>query len=370
MSKYPKAWAQWVLAAFLIGGGPAGCGSHESAANDIDGRIRFYTGKIEAGPRLYPVYVQLASAYLDKARLTNDSRWLAEARHAVDRSMTILMTYDAFVVAARIANYAHRHEDAIRWGRRALEVAESTDAGKPVAVALLVEAYSALGRHKEAHDLLPPVGTQPADPVTALAIAGWMSSQGHYLRAAREYDITATLARDTGLATLTTWAQAMAAGSLLDAERPDLAQPRLAALLTANPRDDHIRMHEAERLEAEQQPAEALQIYESLLDHLPSDPNLHAKAWKLATLLGNAAQAQRHFDAAEQSLRQAIDAGEVHTLGALAELYSEAGIHGVEAVVLAERNLRFRRDHEAQAIYANAVSKLASAARPENGGAK
>jgi tetratricopeptide (TPR) repeat protein len=356
MSRYQNSVLLFAYAVLVIGGCEAGRES-TTPASEIEARIRFYASKLEKSTRLYPVHVQLAAAYFDKARETSDSKWLVEARKSLDRSIAIVGTYEAFIMAARIANYAHRHEDAIVWGNRA---AQSRPAD-PAVVTILVEAYSGLGRYEEARDLLPPEGTQPVDPYTAAALAGWLSSQGRHEEAARAFDATAELARATELP-MVTWSQAMAAGCLLHAGQLALARSRLAALRSTSPHDILIRLNDAERLAAEQRPAEALDLYEELIDERPSDADLHAKAYNLARLLKRDALARRHFAAAEGSLRAALDAGEVYTLGALSQLYVEAGIHLDEAVALAERNIHFKNDREARAILANATSRLAAAA--------
>lgn len=319
-------------------------------AEEIDRRIRFYSGKVERRPRLYPVHVQLATAYFDKARETSDPRWLAEARRSVDRSIAIVGTYEAFVMLARIANHAHRFEDAIRWARRVNTEAVKAAGMDRVLIPILVEAHIALGQDEDARALLPPEGTPPADFFTAAALGQWWSSQARYAEAVNAFDAAAVLAKAAREPRAATWARAMAAGALVDAGRPDLARPRLESLRRTDASDALVRLHDAECLEAERRPAEALAVYEGLIEDRPSDPELHARAWRLARTLRDAARTRRHFDAAERGFRRALDEGEVYTLGALAQLYVDAGVHLDEAAALAGRNLIFRRDREARVL--------------------
>jgi len=322
-------------------------GTAKRASDDeIDERIRFYSSRLETSPRLYPVHVQLAAAYLDKTRATHDPRWLAEARLSLERSVAIVPTFEAYVMRARVENYAHRFEDALSWSRLALPRTGSPD---PLVVAVLVEAHAALGEYDQARALLPPEGSAPADLVTAAALAGWFSSQARHEEAARAYDAAAELARAEGAAKAAQWAEVMAAGALLDARRPELARPRLDAARRVDPGDPLLRRHEAEWLAVEGRRAEALAVVEKLLDEQP-DPELHARAYQLALALGDDERAQRHFGAAERGFRRAIDAGEVYTLGALAQLYLDAGVRLDDARGLAERNLHYRRDRAAHAL--------------------
>jgi len=344
------------LATALIAAGCAAppAARPSAAAEEIDARIRFYTRKIEKSPRLYPVYVQLANAYLEKARATSDPFWLAEARLAVARSTAIGGTYEAFVTSARIACYAHRFEDAIRWARRA----QGANPLEPDVAAILVEAYAALGADAEARALLPPEGSAPTDFRTAAALAGCLGSEGRYPDAARAYDAAAGLARTRGAREATLWAEVMAAGALLDGGRPDLARPRLDAARRRDPGDLLLRLHDAECLEAERRPREALAVYERLLDERPADPEIHARAWALSRALGEDGLARRHFEAAERAFRRPLAAREVYTLGALARLYCDAGVRLDEALSLAEENLLYRHDREARTLIADVRMKL------------
>ena len=324
-------------------------GRRRDAPEDIERRIRFYTGKIERYPRLYPVYVQLANAYFQKAMLTSDPVWLALARNSLERSVAIVETHEAQVTMARIANYAHRFDGALRWGRRALPGPQSRETPDPGVVAVLVEAHSALGQYDEARALLPRDGAAP-DFFTAIAHAGWFASQRRFREASVAYDAAAELARESHAAKA--WAHAMAGGMLIDAGDPELARPHLDAARRADASSVQLRLHEAEYLESTRDYGKALTVYRSLLTERPGDPDLHARAYKCAAALGQRSDARRHFDAAAGGFRQALDAGEVYSLGALAQLYAEAGVNLDEAAALAERNLQFRRDHEGRSTLA------------------
>ena len=326
----------------------ASCAAPETrieAGADIDQRIRFYSLKLQGHERLYPVYVQLASAYLDKARVTFDPRWLAEARQALHRSLSIVATHEAFVVMAQLSNYSHRFEEAVMWGRRALEpLSEVPDPG---VVAILVEAHSALGQYEQARALLPP---NAGDFYTAIAWASWWSSQRRFDEAAAAYVAAARLAHTADAVRLEGWARIMAGGLALDAGKPGQARPHLDAAARIDPRDPLLRRHEAEFLMATGRPAHALAVYETLLEPGPGDPDVHAAAYRTAIAARHRQAARRHFDAAVHGYRRALDAGEVHTLGALAALYIDGAVELDAAAALSQWNLWFRRDAAARAL--------------------
>ena len=93
---------------------------------EVDERIRFYLAKVARYPRSWPVHVQLASAYLEKARLTYAPAWLEKCAAEIESSLAIQPNFEAFKLKARALNHAHRFEQAIAWARRARTTSRST----------------------------------------------------------------------------------------------------------------------------------------------------------------------------------------------------------------------------------------------------
>ena len=155
----------WILPAYLGQEAPI------PTRTGTDAKIEYYDKKLAADPRLYPVYVQLAAAYLDKARETHDPTYLPMARQAVQKSLDIQPTLDAFQTMAAICNYSHRFEEAIAWGKRGTE---STPQDTSI-IAALVESHLGLGQITEAEQLL---ATLPANLEDFYSSA----SRGHLLK--------------------------------------------------------------------------------------------------------------------------------------------------------------------------------------------
>jgi hypothetical protein len=84
---------------------------------EVDERICFYSAKAALYPRSWPVYVQLALAYLGKARLTYAPVWLEKSAVAIEESLAIQPNFEAFKMKARVLNHTHRFEQAIAWAR-------------------------------------------------------------------------------------------------------------------------------------------------------------------------------------------------------------------------------------------------------------
>ncbi len=348
-----------VLCATVIAIGSCVTETPRLAPSDVDARIRFYSNKVSQHPRLHQAYALLAVAYLDKARESLDPAFLKQARSALERSITIQPNFLAFKTMAAVSNFTHRFDDALRWGKRAAEAYPNDTA----VTGLLVEAYMGLGRYEEAAKLLPPTGAKPGDFYTAAALGRWLASQRRYTEAVDAFLDAATFAQTEGVIDLVIWARVRAAGALLDWGRPGPARSHLieAASLGVAASNQvvrkQLRLHWAEFYEAEGQLEKALAVYEALLEE-QDDPEISRKTFLLARWHNQEHRAQRHFEAAEKGFQRAIEAGEVYTWGALARLYAEADVNLEQALGLAQRNLEYKRDIEAEATLAYVRSKL------------
>lgn len=333
-----------------------GCAAEKgSRAASADERIRYYSRRIEKEPRLYPVHVQLAEAYFEKARKEHEPALLAKARESLARSLSIQPTFEAFLLEARLASYAHRFEDALGWANRAAQAAVYPN--DPAVTAITVEALLGLGRADEARRRLPPPGAALADFHTAAALGRWLTDAKDFGGAHAAYVRAAALALEAKVPPLAAWAEVMAVGTLIDSGSPEAARPHLEAASRLGPKTEDLRLHEAELLEVTGRAAEALSAYEALRKDSP-DPVVRHRAYLLARTLGKREAAARYLREAERGYERAVESGEVYTLGALAELYADAGIHLERALALAQENLKYKRDPEALATLAAVRARL------------
>ena len=332
---------------------PIGCSRPVPLRPGFDERIQYYSDKIDTYPRHCPAYAQLAVAYLDKARQTHDPTCLKKARQALRQSLEIQPNFQAFKTMAAVCNFAHRFEEALRWAKRAAEAAPDDTA----VTAMLVEAYLGLGRYGDAETILPQGNVAPGDFHIAAARGHWFASLRRFNQAAAAFQESVDFARQAEEIDLVVWAAVSTAGALIDTSQLDQARKHLNAASRLDPMDLELRIHQAELIEAEGKLKKALASYEAILDD-SNDPTIHAKVFTLARRLGQPVRAQRHFDAAEEGFRRAIDAGEVYTLGALAHLYAAADVHLELALDLARQNLQYKRDIAAQAILDSIRSKM------------
>jgi tetratricopeptide (TPR) repeat protein len=317
----------------------------------VEARIARDRQRVTASPRLYPAWVELARDELDAARATHDPRRLAEARAAAQQSLAIQDTFEAYRVMVEIQNYSHLFEDAIRWAWLAADASTNGRAiMDPWIVSELVEADLGLGRLDDAQKLLPPLDEDPQYFYYAAAEAQWLTAAGRHAEAARRFLRAADLARAEKAPPLATWATVAAAGALLDGHDAAGARPLFERAAREGPPSAALRVHQAELAMAVGRPGDALARYEEALAD-DADPEVERMAFTAAKRAGDDARARAHFAAAERGFDLAVAAGEVYTLGALAQLYADAGVHLDRARALSERNWKVKRDGAARATW-------------------
>jgi tetratricopeptide (TPR) repeat protein len=224
-----------------------------------------------------------------------------------------------------------------------------------------------LGRYEDAAKLLPPPGAKVGDFYTAAALGQWLASQLRYDEAVDAFLGAANFARAEGMNDFVVWAEVRTAGALLDWGRPSPARSYLEAAGRPGPLNrvvwKDLRLHWAEFYEAEGPLEKALAVYEGLLAE-QEDPDIHHRTFLVARWLGQEDRARRHFEAAERGFQRVIDAGEVYTLGGLARLYADGDVNVEHALALAQRNLEYKRDIEAEATLAYVQRKQWLPSRP------
>jgi tetratricopeptide (TPR) repeat protein len=313
--------------------------------------MRDCEARVAKSPRLSPAYVELGEAYLEKAEESADPAWIAKARQAINRSLELQPNYDAMILMMRVCNYAHRFEDALKWAWRAVDDGSVNGRADldPVLLAGLVEGYLSLGQIDEAGKLFSQVSKDKRDFFIYAARGKWLAASGRPDEAVSQLQLAARFGRESGVPVAEVWALGSAGGVLIDAGRADEAVPFLDDAERIDHNNAILRLHRAELLESRGKWKEALSLYELALKGR-DDAEIHLRAYKAARRVGDEAGARDHFAKAERGFQHAIDAGEVYSLGALAELYAEGGVKLDRAVALAEQNLKYRRDTHAREL--------------------
>ncbi len=327
--------------------------SEPPPAPTVDQRIAYYIKKLEKHPTLFAVHALLGTAYLEKARASNEPKWLPLAESSLEKSLKIQPNFDAHKGMTALNAFRHRFAEALRWAERAQPTREETDI-----TALMVETRLGLGEIDQAMKLLPPLDSEPADFYTAASIAAVLKAQEHFDEARAAYLQAEQFAQEQGATGVAVWARTNAAGMLIDSGQVAKARADLDAATLLQKDNPELRLHWAEYYAAQGEPAQAYEVLESLLKELPH-PVYHHRAYLLARKLGNKAAAKRHYTAAEQGYRLPLKTKEIYTLGSLAQLYCDADTHLDKARSLARRNLKYKRDKEAKDALACVDGKLA-----------
>lgn len=332
---------------------------HPSATHNsptADARIEYYAKKLAVDPKLYPVHVQLGAAYFDKAKETHDPALLRKADESFRKSIDIQPNLPAYAALSALCNYRHRFEEAVSWGRKVLE----TETHDSVVIAGMVEAHLGLGRSDDAAELLAGRSDGTGDFHLAAAHGVLLKAQGKSEEAAEAFTRAAEAARSRKVNDPAAWGLVQIAGVWIDSGQVDRAVPFLAEAAKLDPDHIELKIHQAEVLEARAQVRDALGVYEALLARA-EDPFVRAKAFELARKLGDAERAGQHFDVAERIFKQAVEASEFYTLGALARLYLAANTRLDEALQLARRNAEHQKDSNSRELISRIERNLAQA---------
>ena len=309
----------------------------------IDQRIDFYSKKLEQHPTLFVVYTQLAAAYLDKAREDLNPKWLKLAEQNLEKSQKIYSNFDAYKGLEVLNAYRHHFAEARRWGEIAYKIAPDDYE----VLAVLVEADLGLGDIDAAIKRLPPLTSEPQQFHIAVAMANVYKARHQYAEARKLFLIAEQFAKVQGYPYLELWSRTNAAGMLIDSGQPQAARADLEAATKMRKGDSILRLHWSEYHEGIGEPEKALGILESMLEDA-NHPSFHYRAYQLSKELGYAEKAKAHFAAAEKGYLLPLAQGEIYTLGSLALLYCAADTNLNKALELAQRNLKFKRDDEAQ----------------------
>lgn len=321
----------------------------------IDQRIEFYSKKLEQHPTLFVVYTQLATAYLDKAREDLDPKWLKLAEQSLEKSLKIYPNFDAYKGMEVLNAYRHHFAEARLWGEPAYQMVNDDYE----VLAVLVEADLGLNEIEKAIKRLPPLNTESEHFHIVVAMANIHKARQEYDDARKKFLRAEQLARGRGYPYLALWARTNAAGMLIDSGRAKEARADLDAATAIRKGDSILRLHWSEYHEGIGEPEKALSIMESMLEDA-NHPSFHYRAYKLSKKLGYAEKAKAHFDAAEKGYLLPLEQGEIYSLGSLALLYCAADTNLDKALQLAQRNLEFKRDDEAQEALKCVKEKLAA----------
>lgn len=304
-------------------------------------------------PRLYPAWAELGEAWLVQARTSRSPEDVLAAAEAFTRSLEIQPNFVALRGQVALANFRHRFDEALTLAPRA----EATFPEDTSVLAMRIEALVSVGRIGEAQAWFEAHPPRADDFHAVAAHARTCVAAGELEEGALGFLAAAAIARDQGVAGLVRWARIRAAAVWIDSGDP----ARARALLEPEPEDPtsiDLGIHRAEIDEAEGRSEDALRRLERLLEYA-EDPTVHSAAARVARVLGREAEARRHAEVAERAFRNALAAGEVYTLGALARLLADTGGSLGEALELARHHAAVVRLPESRRLVEEIERRLA-----------
>jgi len=314
---------------------------HHQGTAEADANIARLRAELERFPTSFTAMVLLAQGHFLKAQQVHDARPLKEARELVARSVALQPTYEASLLSARIAAFSHHFAQALTHAEAA-QNATPFEGLDPAALAIRVEALLALGQPDAAQALVeqsdsPHFQTAAARYQLARAQRDWPRARAALAQARTE-------AQRFGAKEMVGWTLVSESRTFLEEGRLAEAEKTLRQAERTDPHSHDGYLAWVELIDRQGDPEAALELCRDLLAH--GDAAVAHRAFLLAKKLGRDPQAEEAFRIAERAYRSQLELGEVHTAGALAQLYLDRG-DGAQALPLAERNLEFRKDAEA-----------------------
>jgi tetratricopeptide (TPR) repeat protein len=322
-------------------------------SNDsIDAKIAYYEKRIESHPTVAALHAKLGLCYLQKAKETHNVDWLGRSRAAIQQSIKIQPSLEAYRAMSAICGFAHQFACAVEWGEKAVR----TYSRDFVAVAILADGYLRTGKPDLALKTLDLKGGDAENSYELAEARGLMFSElGRMDEAREQYQRSQLLAAKRGDRSLEVRAKVNLAGTYIDTQKAPEARAILAEIQDGNGVSGTVRdlvlLHRAELAELDKEYDKALRLYEEMAQAQGQDrhdPDLYRKCYHLALTIGDEAKAKDFFKRSEDESLKILSKGEVFSLECLAMLYAEAGVNLEQAEKYALRNLEIKQDRSAR----------------------
>jgi tetratricopeptide (TPR) repeat protein len=327
--------------------------SQSPGPNDsIDAKIAYYEKRIEGHPTVAALHAKLGLCYLQKAKETHYVDWLLKSRAAIQQSINLQPSLEAYRAMSAVCAFAHQFACAAEWAEKAVR----THPRDFVAVAILADSYLRTGKPDLALKTLDLKGSDAENSYELAEARGLIFSElGRMDEAREQYQKSQQLAARRGDRSLEVRAKVNLAGTYIDTQKAPEAKAILDEIRDMNGIDGTVRdlvlLHRAELAELDKEYAKALRLYEELAQAQGQDqhdPDLYRKCYHLALTIGDDAKVKEFFMRSEDESLKIISKGEVFSLECLARLYAEAGVNLEQAEKYALRNLEIKQDGSAR----------------------
>lgn len=339
----PRRWLAAGAGLLLIAALIVGLRTREEApqqpANEIDARIEFYRARL-GGPGTYPAYARLGLAHLDKARETGDSAHRRQAAIYLLKSNDLQPNYEALRGLTALELARHRFPEARQYAEEALKA----HPGDIEAQTALFDVLLAQGETLKAAKLLDQILKEPESFAGFTRLANLREVQGNHRGALNAIGRACSLAEKEGAPAVSrAWCQVRTGSiyvGLCDGVQAGHAYRRALALV---PEYFLAREHLAELYAVQDQTAEAIEIYEDLLQTNPG-PQYRLALADLLTGPEQTERAARLRDQALTELRISAESESREDWRPLALLLLESESTVEEGVHWAEQDWKNRKD--------------------------
>jgi tetratricopeptide (TPR) repeat protein len=319
----------------------------EPPASDTDARIAWYQQRV-GGPGTYPLYARLGLAYLQKARETGQSRFLAEAEKQFRTSLKFMPNYEALLGLGTVLAARHEFPEALRYA----EEAAAAMPGSVEAQGLLLEIHMGLGDVERASAIVERMlSTGPSFAVLTrrAALAEYRGDVSGALEAIEQACRAA--ASESAPAGTRAWCEvrrgALRLGARCDANTAEQAYQEALRIL---PSYYFAREHLAELRAAQGRTAEAVAEYRDLLRDAPG-PGYRLALADVLELEGKHNEAQALRAAANDEFWRAAETGSREHVTEHAVLLAELTSGVTDALEMIRKEWEARKDvHTATAL--------------------
>ena len=307
------------------------------ARPDTDRQIESLQLRLQARPEAPHSYVQLGSAYLQKARETGDLSYYARAEAAARKALELEPGYaGAMVLMGAVALGSHQFPEALAWAGSALEL----DQRNPDAYGVLGDAQIELGQfeagiasYQSMADLKPNLNSY-ARVSHARALAGDVPGAIEVM----EMAAAAGAARTESAA----WARVQLGDLYFNSGRVGEAADHYEAALRHFAGYPPALASLSKARAAQGRHAEAIDLLEQAVAIVPQPASLAALG-DLYALTGQPERAQLQYDTVELIARLAEANQQVYNRD-LALFYADHGLKPDLALDLAQREFQVRQD--------------------------
>lgn len=329
-----------LVTAVILAALTAAVSAQDSTRSPLDAEIAFLEARVsrDAADPITPT--RLGHAYLRRAKTgTFRDYGKAEAafRVALKRSPR---HFGALTGLAGALSARHAFDEAYKVGRRAITVDPHVADG----FAAAGDAALELGRLSEVAKLYARVEQLAPGYHAHTRVANLAAARGDIAAAHAALAVAASDASARGLgADLRAWPHIRSGALAFDHGDWTRAEREYKTALSVTPNSDAALEHLAELRAAQQQYAEALDLYKRAMAIRPR-PDYYEAVGSIHRVLGNADEARAAFQRAQRGYLQAVEEGDPGTFRQLALFYADVEPNPTEAVKWARKDVEIRSD--------------------------